>query len=96
MSRTIWCWRWTGWGARTRRRRRRRPGGESLAALAALVAPGGRLVLGVRNDLGVDRFVEAGPPDRDGGDDQWEPHGFDPTYPDGPGALDAGAGVGRA
>ncbi|MET8004868.1 hypothetical protein [Nonomuraea glycinis] len=62
---------------------------ESLAALAALVAPGGRLVLGVRNDLGVDRFVEAWPPDRDGGDDQWEPHGFDPTYPDGPAALDA-------
>ncbi|MCA2179890.1 hypothetical protein LDL08_27295 [Nonomuraea glycinis] len=62
---------------------------ESLAALAALVAPGGRLVLGVRNDLGVDRFVEARPPDRDGGDDQWEPHGFDPTYPDGPAALDA-------
>ncbi len=62
---------------------------ESLAALAALVAPGGRLVLGVRNDLGVDRFLEARPPDRDGGDDQWEPHGFDPTYPDGPAALDA-------
>lgn len=62
---------------------------ESLAALAALVAPGGRLVLGVRNDLGVDRFLEARPPDRDGGDDQWEPHGFDPTYPDGPTALDA-------
>ncbi|MFI7450582.1 hypothetical protein ACIBQX_24015 [Nonomuraea sp. NPDC049714] len=63
---------------------------ESLAALAALVAPGGRLVLGVRNDLGVDRFIEARPPDRDSGDDQWEPHGFDPTYPDGPAALDAG------
>ncbi|WP_336213028.1 hypothetical protein [Nonomuraea sp. LPB2021202275-12-8] len=63
---------------------------ESLSALAALVAPGGRLVLGVRNDLGVDRFLEARPPDRDGGDDQWEPHGFDPSYPDGPAALDAG------
>ncbi|MCK2221441.1 hypothetical protein MF672_047700 [Actinomadura sp. ATCC 31491] len=63
---------------------------ESLDALAALVAPGGRLVLGVRNDLGVDRFLEARPADRDGGDDQWAPHGFDPSYPSGPGALDAG------
>ncbi|MEW9546834.1 hypothetical protein [Nonomuraea sp. NPDC050783] len=63
---------------------------ESLEALTALVAPGGRLVLGVRNDLGVDRFLEARPTDRDGGDDQWEPHGFDPSYPAGPDALDAG------
>ncbi|MFI7698377.1 hypothetical protein [Nonomuraea sp. NPDC049480] len=63
---------------------------ESLDALAALVAPGGRLVLGVHNDLGVDRFLEARPADRDGGDDQWAPHGFDPSYPGGPGALDAG------
>ncbi|MDP4506459.1 class I SAM-dependent methyltransferase [Nonomuraea turcica] len=63
---------------------------ESLDALAALVAPGGRLVLGVRNDLGVDRLVEARPADRDGADDQWAPHGFDPSYPSGPGALDAG------
>lgn len=61
---------------------------ESMAALSALVAPGGRLVLGVRNDLGVDRFLEARPADRDGGDGQWEPHGFDPTYPNGPAALD--------
>ncbi|WP_188191020.1 hypothetical protein [Nonomuraea sp. SYSU D8015] len=63
---------------------------ESLDALAAHVAPGGRLVLGVRNDLGVDRFLEARPAERDGGDDQWAPHGFDPSYPSGPGALDAG------
>ncbi|MGI5284107.1 hypothetical protein ACQEVF_12300 [Nonomuraea polychroma] len=63
---------------------------ESLDALAALVAPGGRLVLGVRNDLGVDRFIEARPADRDGADDQWAPHGFDPSYPGGPAALDAG------
>ncbi|MEU4509838.1 hypothetical protein AB0G05_10105 [Nonomuraea wenchangensis] len=62
---------------------------ESLDALSALVAPGGRLVLGVHNDLGVDRILEARPADRDGGDDQWAPHGFDPTYPSGPGALDA-------
>ncbi|TMR89317.1 hypothetical protein [Nonomuraea basaltis] len=62
---------------------------ESLDALAALVAPGGRLVLGVSNDLGVDRFIEARPADRDGADDQWAPHGFDPGYPSGPGALDA-------
>ncbi|MGP3958528.1 hypothetical protein ACTWPT_21170 [Nonomuraea sp. 3N208] len=62
---------------------------ESLDALATLVAPGGRLVLGVRNDLGVDRFIEARPADRDGADDQWAPHGFDPSYPSGPGALDA-------
>ncbi|QYC38577.1 hypothetical protein Nocox_04750 [Nonomuraea coxensis DSM 45129] len=62
---------------------------ESLGALSALVAPGGRLVLGVHNDLGVDRILEARPADRDGGDDQWAPHGFDPTYPSGPGALDA-------
>ncbi|HEX4814852.1 MAG TPA: hypothetical protein VFV66_19090 [Nonomuraea sp.] len=62
---------------------------ESLDALAAQVAAGGRLVLGVRNDLGVDRFIEARPADRDGGDDQWAPHGFDPSYPSGPGALDA-------
>ncbi|MFG1618699.1 hypothetical protein ACGFI3_38615 [Nonomuraea wenchangensis] len=62
---------------------------ESLDALSALVAPGGRLVLGVHNDLGVDRIVEARPADRDGGDDQWAPHGFDPSYPSGPGALDA-------
>ncbi|MEV0631880.1 hypothetical protein [Nonomuraea wenchangensis] len=62
---------------------------ESLEALSALVAPGGRLVLGVHNDLGVDRIVEARPADRDGGDDQWAPHGFDPSYPSGPGALDA-------
>ncbi|MEV4391906.1 hypothetical protein [Nonomuraea sp. NPDC049607] len=61
---------------------------ESLHALSALVAPGGRLVLGVRNDLGVDRFIEARPADREGGDDQWAPHGFDPSYPSGPGALD--------
>ncbi|MGI5269048.1 hypothetical protein ACQEUU_07865 [Nonomuraea sp. CA-218870] len=64
------------------------PWGESLAALAGLVAPGGRLALGVRNDLGVDRLVDACPPDRDGGD-SWEPHGFDPTYPGGPVSLDA-------
>ncbi|MEV0235714.1 hypothetical protein [Nonomuraea sp. NPDC050786] len=63
---------------------------ESLGALAGLIAPGGRLVLGVRNDLGVDRFLEARPADREGGDDQWEPHGFDPTYPGGPAALDRG------
>ncbi|MEO3874949.1 hypothetical protein ABGB18_39700 [Nonomuraea sp. B12E4] len=63
---------------------------ESLDALAALVAHGGRLVLGVRNDLGVDRFMEARPADREGGDDQWAPHGFDPSYPSGPGALDSG------
>ncbi|TDD28867.1 hypothetical protein E1286_46740, partial [Nonomuraea terrae] len=63
---------------------------ESLAALAGLVAPGGRLALGVRNDLGVDRFLEARPADREGGDDQWAPHGFDPSYPSGPEALDRG------
>ncbi|MFI7637764.1 hypothetical protein [Nonomuraea sp. NPDC049400] len=63
---------------------------ESLGALAGLIAPGGRLVLGVRNDLGVDRFMEARPADREGGDDQWAPHGFDPTYPGGPAALDRG------
>ncbi|MFG1707170.1 hypothetical protein ACFLIM_28640 [Nonomuraea sp. M3C6] len=63
---------------------------ESLDALAALVAPGGRLALGVRNDLGVDRFLEARPADREGADDQWAPHGFDPSYPSGPGALDGG------
>ncbi|MBB5777137.1 hypothetical protein [Nonomuraea jabiensis] len=63
---------------------------ESLAALAGLVAPGGRLVLGVRNDLGVDRFLEARPADREGADDQWAPHGFDPSYPSGPEALDRG------
>ncbi|SDH87803.1 hypothetical protein [Nonomuraea jiangxiensis] len=63
---------------------------ESLDALAALVAYGGRLVLGVRNDLGVDRFQEARPADREGGDDQWAPHGFDPSYPSGPQALDRG------
>ncbi|MEU1727098.1 hypothetical protein [Nonomuraea sp. NPDC005692] len=69
---------------------------ESLHALSALVAPGGRLVLGVRNDLGVDRFIEARPADREGGDDQWAPHGFDPSHPSGPGALDGaleGAGL---
>ncbi|WP_157548506.1 hypothetical protein [Nonomuraea candida] len=63
---------------------------ESLEALAALVAPGGLLLLGVRNDLGVDRFIEARPADREGADDQWAPHGFDPSYPGGPEALDAG------
>ncbi|MBF8187628.1 hypothetical protein ITP53_18175 [Nonomuraea sp. K274] len=63
---------------------------ESLDALAGLVAPGGRLVLGVRNDLGVDRFIEARPVDRQGGDDQWAPHGFDPSYPSGPESLDRG------
>ncbi|WP_433437452.1 hypothetical protein [Nonomuraea sp. CA-141351] len=73
---------------------------ESLGALAGLMAPGGRLVLGVRNDLGVDRFLEARPADREGSDDQWAPHGFDPTYPSGPAALDrglesAGLSVGR-
>ena len=66
------------------------PWRESLGALAALVAPGGRFVLSVSNDLGVDRFVEARPADRDGGDEHWEPHGFDQGYPDGPGALDEG------
>ncbi|GGO74300.1 hypothetical protein [Nonomuraea cavernae] len=60
----------------------------SLDALAALVAPGGRLVLAVANDLGIDRFVEARPPDREGGDGQWEPHGFDPSHPRGSGPLD--------
>ncbi|MEU7741546.1 hypothetical protein [Nonomuraea sp. NPDC049158] len=64
------------------------PWRESLGALAALVAPGGRFVLSVSNDLGIDRFVEARPADRDGGDEHWEPHGFDQGYPDGPGALD--------
>ncbi|TYB47591.1 hypothetical protein FXF51_57775 [Nonomuraea sp. PA05] len=61
---------------------------ESLGALADLVAPGGTLVLGVRNDLGVDRFIEARPADRECADDQWAPHGFDPSYPSGPEALD--------
>ncbi|MEU8247042.1 hypothetical protein [Nonomuraea sp. NPDC048916] len=60
----------------------------SLDALTALVAPGGRLVLAVANDLGIDRFVEARPPDREGGDGQWEPHGFDPSHPSGAGRLD--------
>ncbi|MFC5833042.1 hypothetical protein [Nonomuraea insulae] len=63
---------------------------ESLGALGDLVAPGGRLVLGVRNDLGVDRFIEARPADRECADDQWAPHGFDPSYPGGPEALDLG------
>ncbi|MEV4562426.1 hypothetical protein AB0K12_01505 [Nonomuraea sp. NPDC049419] len=63
---------------------------ESLAALAELTRPGGRLVLGVRNDLGIDRFIEARPADRECGDDQWAPHGFDPSYPGGPAALDLG------
>ncbi|MFG1941794.1 hypothetical protein [Nonomuraea sp. NPDC048826] len=63
------------------------PWGQSLAALAGLAAPGGRLVLGVRNDLGVDRLMDARPPDRDGAD-EGEPPGFDPTYPSGPVALD--------
>lgn len=63
---------------------------EALGALADLVAPGGRLVLGVHNDLGVDRFVEARPTGRECADDQWAPHGFDPSYPGGPGALDVG------
>ncbi|WP_406673578.1 hypothetical protein WBK31_31165 [Nonomuraea sp. N2-4H] len=63
---------------------------ESLAALAGLTRPGGRLVLVVRNDLGIDRFIEARPADRECGDDQWAPHGFDPSYPGGPAALDHG------
>ncbi|MCF6472171.1 hypothetical protein FAF44_27815 [Nonomuraea sp. MG754425] len=63
---------------------------ESLEALAGLVALGGRLVLGVRNDLGVDRFIEARPADRECADDQWAPHGFDPSYPSGPEALGLG------
>lgn len=62
---------------------------ESFEALARLVPPGGRLVLAVPNDLGVDRFVEARPPDRQGADGDWEPRGFDPTHPCGPAALDA-------
>ena len=62
---------------------------HSLAALAALVAPGGRFVLSVRNDLGIDRFVEARPADRQGGDAHWEPHGFDRSYPAGRAALEA-------
>ncbi|NUW30381.1 hypothetical protein HTZ77_02915 [Nonomuraea sp. SMC257] len=65
------------------------PWRASLQALAALVAPGGRLVLAVPNDLGVDRFVDARPPDREGADGHWEPHGFDPSHPGGPEALDA-------
>ncbi|NUW40789.1 hypothetical protein HT134_11655 [Nonomuraea rhodomycinica] len=65
------------------------PWRASLHALAALVAPGGRLVLAVPNDLGVDRFVDARPPDREGADGHWEPHGFDPSHPGGPEALDA-------
>jgi hypothetical protein len=52
---------------------------RSLAALAGLTAPGGRLVLAVRNDLGVDRLLEARP--------QEQEDGFDPTYPSGPVAL---------
>lgn len=71
------------------------PWRRSLTALAGYVAPGGRLVLGVRNDLGVDRLLEARPPDGDG-----QAHGFDPTYPSGPVTLDlalesAGLGVER-
>ena len=62
---------------------------ESLAALAALVAPGGRLVLGSATTWAWTGSSRHGLADRDGGDDQWEPHGFDPTYPDGPAALDA-------
>ncbi|MET7463586.1 hypothetical protein [Nonomuraea sp. NPDC005501] len=65
------------------------PWRASLDALAALVAPGGRLVLAVPNDLGIDRFVDARPPDREGADGHWEPHGFDPSHPGGPEALDA-------
>ncbi|MEV0201268.1 hypothetical protein [Nonomuraea sp. NPDC050691] len=65
------------------------PWRASFDALAALVAPGGRLVLAVPNDLGVDRFVDARPPDREGADGHWEPHGFDPSHPGGPQALDA-------
>ncbi|MET9337277.1 hypothetical protein [Nonomuraea sp. NPDC003804] len=57
---------------------------ETLAALSELVAEGGRLVLGVENDLGVDRFVSARPAGREGDDSQWTPHGFDVTYPNGP------------
>ncbi|MBT2224384.1 hypothetical protein [Nonomuraea sp. NEAU-A123] len=64
------------------------PWRESLGMLAARVAPGGRFVLSVSNDLGIDRFVEARPADRAGADEHWEPHGFDQGYPDGSGALD--------
>ncbi|MEU7896727.1 hypothetical protein AB0B45_28195 [Nonomuraea sp. NPDC049152] len=57
---------------------------ESLAALSALIADGGRLILGVENDLGVDRFVSARPAGREGDDSQWTPHGYDVTYPNSP------------
>lgn len=64
------------------------PWRESMGMLAARVAPGGRFVLSVSNDLGIDRFVEARPADKAGADEHWEPHGFDQGYPDGSGALD--------
>ncbi|GAA5071274.1 hypothetical protein GCM10023259_069760 [Thermocatellispora tengchongensis] len=58
-----------------------RPWRETLAEVAALVAPGGTLLLSTRNDLGIESLVEARPHERTDAD--WHPRGLDHTRPNG-------------
>ncbi|BFU44711.1 hypothetical protein [Krasilnikovia sp. MM14-A1004] len=59
--------------------------GETLAALVAVLAPGGVLVLGVENLFGLHRIVA---PPRPPSDMDWAPGAaHDPTRPTGPAAL---------
>jgi hypothetical protein len=57
---------------------------ESLDRLSARLAPGGALVIGVENELGVHRLVDPG---QDAADDEWLPRGADTTVPAGPAEL---------
>jgi hypothetical protein len=57
---------------------------EIFERVAALLAPGGRLVLGVENQLGVHRIVDTHTPLSDWGDDAWSPRDLaEETHPPG-------------
>ncbi|WP_285773419.1 hypothetical protein [Microtetraspora sp. NBRC 13810] len=57
------------------------PWRDTLAEVAALVAPGGTVVIATRNELGVQTLADARPHARADGD--WFPGGFDETRPGG-------------
>lgn len=61
-----------------------------LSHLAALLVPGGSLLVGMENDLGTHRLVGLPDPEVRNGDEEWRPtHGVDASRPTSPVRLDA-------
>ncbi|MFG2002626.1 hypothetical protein ACGFNU_26055 [Spirillospora sp. NPDC048911] len=63
---------------------------DGVERLTRALAPGGVLVIGAENELGVHRLVDPAPADVPGTDEQWHPpHGVDTTVPGDPAELAA-------